>query len=159
MGVVRGSRSPHAAGPIVDPIWNDGSLDPIWIVVSLQFVVAGLRWVEVRSRTRGTLGPWSKMERAPCRFLVGLSCGGTTTTAYVLLMEMVNRRHRLWMSSIGKIHGGRGGVGQWSDQWSFAAGWPVAFAMMSLLAYVTADWRVLAMVTNLAGLPALALIL
>jgi OCT family organic cation transporter-like MFS transporter 4/5 len=76
---------------------------------------------------------------AALRFLVGFCLGGTITTAHVILVEMLSQKHRLWVSSI--------------------AGWPAAYALLSFLAYVTADWRILAIVTNLAGLPALALIL
>jgi MFS family permease len=89
----------------------------------------------------GTLSAFSPNWQifAGLRFLIGFSCGGTITTGHVLLMEFLSQKHRLWVTSI--------------------AGWPVAYAVMSLLAYLTADWRVLAVVTNVSGLPALALIL
>jgi len=89
----------------------------------------------------GTLSAFSPNWQvfAAFRFLVGFSCGGTITTLHVLLMELLTQKHRLWVSSI--------------------AGWPAAYAVLPLLGYLTGDWRVLAVVTNISGLPALALLL
>jgi len=57
----------------------------------------------------------------------------------VLMVEMLSQKHRLWVPSIG--------------------GWPVALALLSLMAYMTRDWRTLAIVMNVLALPALGLIL
>jgi OCT family organic cation transporter-like MFS transporter 4/5 len=72
-------------------------------------------------------------------FIVGFFCGGSSITGYVMMVEFLSQKHRLWVPSIG--------------------GWPVAFAILSLMAYLSQNWRVLTVAANVLSLPALALIL
>jgi OCT family organic cation transporter-like MFS transporter 4/5 len=72
-------------------------------------------------------------------FLIGFFCGGSIITGYVMMIEFLSQKHRLWVPSIG--------------------GWPLAFAVLSLMAYLSQSWRVLTIVMNLVSLPALAMIL
>jgi len=53
-------------------------------------------------------------------------------------MEFLTRKHRLWLTNMG---------------------WSVSYMLIVALAYITADWRKLAIVTNVIGIPALGIVM
>jgi OCT family organic cation transporter-like MFS transporter 4/5 len=72
------------------------------------------------------------------RFFIGFFCGGTITTNYVYQSEFLTAKHRLWINSV--------------------AGWPLAYMIMALVGYLTADWRNMTIVSNLISVPGLVIL-
>jgi OCT family organic cation transporter-like MFS transporter 4/5 len=72
------------------------------------------------------------------RFFIGFFCGGTITTNYVYQSEFLVAKHRLWINSV--------------------AGWPLAYMIMALIGYLTADWRSMTIVSNLISVPGLVIL-
>ncbi len=73
------------------------------------------------------------------RFFIGFFVGGCITASYVFFIEFVKQKHRLVLMAVD--------------------GMPVSSMLFALLGYLTADWRKLAIVGNLLGIPVVIMLL